>query len=229
VLNSPRSTSRIAQRYDVSIPELRFDWRDKRGSAHEELTRTSRTDAAANSLPNEMPSVMPADRQETAFWPAVIRYLMERFALYGASVYPTGCFPEILRSNEKKTQQTRKVVLREHGYLSLVLPIASDGVAGELERDTNLATSTGSEAAYAEDKLHEFDGVVSLQNSQSNRSNWLTSSWEVVATLWTHGHREREIKKAVAALAKLDDRTLRDLGIPQRSQIEQVVRYCRDC
>jgi hypothetical protein len=163
VLNSPRSTNRITQRYDVSIPELRFDWRDKRGSAHKELTRTSRPDAAANSLPNEMPSVMPADRQETAFWPAVIRYLMEGFALYGASVYPTGCFPEILRSNEKKTQQTRKVVLREHGYLSLVSPIASDGVAGELERDTNLTTSTGSEAAYAEDKLHEFDGVVSLQ------------------------------------------------------------------
>jgi uncharacterized protein YjiS (DUF1127 family) len=66
-------------------------------------------------------------------------------------------------------------------------------------------------------------------NSQSNRSNWLTSSWEVVATLGTHGHREREINKAVAALAKLDDRTLRDIGIPQRSQIEQVVRYCRDC
>ena len=44
-----------------------------------------------------------------------------------------------------------------------------------------------------------------------------------------HGRREREIKKAVAALTKLDDRTLRDIGIPQRSQIEQVVRYCRDC
>jgi uncharacterized protein YjiS (DUF1127 family) len=50
-----------------------------------------------------------------------------------------------------------------------------------------------------------------------------------VTTLWMHGRREREIKKSVAALAKLDDRTLRDIGIPQRSLIEQVVRYCRDC
>jgi uncharacterized protein YjiS (DUF1127 family) len=50
-----------------------------------------------------------------------------------------------------------------------------------------------------------------------------------VATLWMRGRREREIKKSVAALAKLDDRTLRDIGIPQRSLIEQVVRYCRDC
>jgi uncharacterized protein YjiS (DUF1127 family) len=44
------------------------------------------------------------------------------------------------------------------------------------------------------------------------------------------GHEfEREIKKAVTALAEFDDRTLRDMGIPHRSQIEQVVRYCRDC
>jgi uncharacterized protein YjiS (DUF1127 family) len=40
---------------------------------------------------------------------------------------------------------------------------------------------------------------------------------------------EREIERAVALLAKLDDRTLRDLGIPNRSYIEYTVRYCRDC
>jgi len=51
----------------------------------------------------------------------------------------------------------------------------------------------------------------------------------VGSLLVEHGSREQEIKKAVAALAKLDDRTLWDLGIPQRSLIEQVVRYCRDC
>jgi uncharacterized protein YjiS (DUF1127 family) len=41
--------------------------------------------------------------------------------------------------------------------------------------------------------------------------------------------RERDIKRAVAALAELDGRTLRDLGIPHRSHIEQTVRYCHDC
>ena len=56
-----------------------------------------------------------------------------------------------------------------------------------------------------------------------------TSAWYVGSLLVEHGSREQEIKKAVAALAKLDDRALRDLGIPQRSLIEQVVRYCRDC
>jgi uncharacterized protein YjiS (DUF1127 family) len=65
------------------------------------------------------------------------------------------------------------------------------------------------------------------------RTPLLTTSAGKVDSLRTllaeHGRREREIKKAVAALAKLDDRTLRDIGIPRRSQIEQVVRYCRDC
>jgi hypothetical protein len=41
--------------------------------------------------------------------------------------------------------------------------------------------------------------------------------------------REREIQEASAALARLDDRTLLNLGIPHRCYIEQTVRYCRDC
>jgi len=41
--------------------------------------------------------------------------------------------------------------------------------------------------------------------------------------------REREIQKAAAALARLDDWTLLNLGIPHRSYIEQTVRYCHDC
>ena len=62
------------------------------------------------------------------------------------------------------------------------------------------------------------------------RTPSLTTSAGSLRTLLAEpGRRELEIKKAVAALAKLDDRTLRDIGIPQRSQIEQVVRYCRDC
>jgi uncharacterized protein YjiS (DUF1127 family) len=31
------------------------------------------------------------------------------------------------------------------------------------------------------------------------------------------------------ALAQFDERTLRDMGIASRSEIEQVVRYCHDC
>ena len=41
--------------------------------------------------------------------------------------------------------------------------------------------------------------------------------------------REQKIERAVAALAKLDDRTVLGLGIPHRSHIEWIVRYCHDC
>ena len=40
---------------------------------------------------------------------------------------------------------------------------------------------------------------------------------------------ERAIEKAVASLARLDDRTLRGLGIFHRSHIGWTVRYCHDC
>jgi uncharacterized protein YjiS (DUF1127 family) len=50
-------------------------------------------------------------------------------------------------------------------------------------------------------------------------ASWICERWR----------REREIRRAIDALAKLDDRTLRDIGIPDRSQIDPVVRYCRDC
>jgi uncharacterized protein YjiS (DUF1127 family) len=59
--------------------------------------------------------------------------------------------------------------------------------------------------------------------------SWLGSLAEIIVTLWTHWRREWEIRRAVAALAEYDDRTLRDLGICDRSDIERVVRYCRDC
>jgi hypothetical protein len=41
--------------------------------------------------------------------------------------------------------------------------------------------------------------------------------------------REQQIEHAIAALAKLDDRTLLGLGISHRSHIEWTVRYCHDC
>jgi uncharacterized protein YjiS (DUF1127 family) len=50
-----------------------------------------------------------------------------------------------------------------------------------------------------------------------------------VTGVWINWRREREIKRAVSALAQFDDRSLRDMGIPSRSSIEHVVRYCRDC
>ena len=68
-----------------------------------------------------------------------------------------------------------------------------------------------------------------LSIERSSGPNWLTMAWNAIANRLRNWHREREIRKAAATLAELDDRTLRDIGIPHRSEIEEVVRYCRDC
>jgi uncharacterized protein YjiS (DUF1127 family) len=59
--------------------------------------------------------------------------------------------------------------------------------------------------------------------------NRMSELGEKFVALWAHWRREREIKSAVVALAKYDERTLQDLGIHGRADIERMVRYCRDC
>jgi uncharacterized protein YjiS (DUF1127 family) len=170
--------------------------------------------ADLNSLPDVTPS-MATGRQKTTGWSPVIRSFMEDFALYGTSVHLTACFPVTLHSDEEKILRARDISARS--------------ISPGLEHNANQATPAGPAAAFADNSLRELNDVKSPRIGRSNRWNWLTLPWEVVVTLWTHGRREREIRRAVAALAELDDRTLRDIGIPHRSHIEQVVRYCHDC
>jgi uncharacterized protein YjiS (DUF1127 family) len=49
------------------------------------------------------------------------------------------------------------------------------------------------------------------------------------AALPNDWRNEREIRRAVRALAKFDDQVLRKMGIADRSQIELTVRFCREC
>jgi uncharacterized protein YjiS (DUF1127 family) len=51
----------------------------------------------------------------------------------------------------------------------------------------------------------------------------------MIAAFWNGWRNEREIQRAVRRLALLDDNTLRDLGIRDRSEIEFTVRFCRIC
>lgn len=51
----------------------------------------------------------------------------------------------------------------------------------------------------------------------------------LIATPWSYWRNELEVRRTTRALAEFDDRTLRKLGIPDRSQIEFTVRFCREC
>jgi uncharacterized protein YjiS (DUF1127 family) len=55
------------------------------------------------------------------------------------------------------------------------------------------------------------------------------TSLPVSYSLWRYWKNEREIRQAVRALAEFDDRTLRDMGIRDRSHVEFTVRFCREC
>jgi uncharacterized protein YjiS (DUF1127 family) len=48
-----------------------------------------------------------------------------------------------------------------------------------------------------------------------------------IAKLWGHWRDERKIRRAIRELAELDEHTLRDLGIRDRSEIEFTVRLYR--
>jgi uncharacterized protein YjiS (DUF1127 family) len=74
---------------------------------------------------------------------------------------------------------------------------------------------------------HEIS--IAVEGDQAARPGWLTAAWRVIANRWAKWQRERKISQAVAALSQFDDRTLRDMGIPHRTLIEQTVRYGRDC
>jgi uncharacterized protein YjiS (DUF1127 family) len=76
----------------------------------------------------------------------------------------------------------------------------------------------------------EIDAQQRRTPARRERQKYISLVPPVRATAdhWAIWRREREINVAVAALSEHDDRTLRDMGIPLRSQIEQVVRQGRN-
>lgn len=166
-----------------------------------------------------------ADGSPLVSWSAVFAALMEGFVLYGASVHPNALFPiERFPVNHNVSQPDEGVPLRGPG--AVVPCSANPGEAGpHLERATNCNMAGKTGATSVDAGLVGFDGVTSVGIVRSNAR----SCWNLIAGLWTYWRGEREIRKAVRALAEFDDRTLRDIGIQHWSMIEQSVRSGRDC
>jgi uncharacterized protein YjiS (DUF1127 family) len=187
-----------------------------RRSAGRKLELVSRSDfvdsSAWETLPNAVDAVAEADRSSESSWSAAFTWIMEGFLLYGASLHPNSAFPIALLPAERDIPQPAEVS-PSRGFSSVGLHAESSGKAAPRAGQgtgRNIFGAGGVAAA----------GVVRRSARQPRR---------FIADVWTNWRREREIRRAVSALEQFDDRTLRDMGIPSRSKIENVVRYCRDC
>jgi len=218
---STKSVNKIGRPYRVPSRELRFDVRDTRDVAREGLQARPHDGAGASG------------RRNTAPWSSVFTFLMEGFALYGASYcgLPHAIATSPIEScpGEAHAAQAERLSVRERrGSIAIVYSSTGPELAGaELENETN-RTGPESEVSSEDAGLSRCYSWPSSTDC-SNRRNWLTRPWAAITRRWAHWRRQREIKRAVAALMEFDDRTLRDIGIPCRSGIEQVVRYGRDC
>jgi len=95
-MHSPGLGKRVARQNSVtSLKESRSGRRDKRDVGQEKLMLVPRANSAkVSDVIDAMPSSMAVDRQKTAAArSSVIRVLLEGFAMYGASVYPTALLP----------------------------------------------------------------------------------------------------------------------------------------
>ena len=157
------------------------------------------------SCPAAISSLAGADSAPTSLWWSVLASFVEGFGAYSAALYPTADFPvqAILAARKESPQHNRD---REQ-------------------------TTTAHEADLPSENRNiiQLGGGSAIDARSPSHRNLLALIYDTGAALRTRWRREREIKRAIAALAEFDDRTLRDMGIPSRSEIEHVVRYCHDC
>jgi len=176
---------------------------------------------AARRRPALVPSIGPesareADHPPVSSWSVVFAYLMEGFVLYGASLHPNGFPVELPRiednvprpADELSPPRERRAVVPNSASPTAAHIEQTSGDAGIALVDVGRLGSEGSASV----------GVV-RRTAQKLRN--------LIARPWTDWRHEREIKSAVHALAEFDDRTLRDMGIRDRAQIEHTVRHGR--
>jgi uncharacterized protein YjiS (DUF1127 family) len=176
-----------------------------------------RPDSSVRRIPSTAPESKEADCPPLSFWSVVFENLMEGFALYGSSLHPNGLAAELPRMDDN-IRQAADEMSPPRGPRAVVPYSASRGevAAARLEQTSGVAFT---EVALLESKGAASAGVV---------RRTVRRLWNLTAGFWANWRREREITKAVRALAEFDERTLRDMGIGDRAQIDRTVRYGRD-
>ncbi len=97
-------------------------------------------------------------------------------------------------------------------------------------RKTASGTKAEAPNAVSARTLAASGNTVSTATSARHPGNYRSHRLPIGATiakLWGHWKDEREIRRAIRELSELDDHTLRDLGIRDRSEIEFTVRFSR--
>ncbi len=198
---------------------------DSRNIRRKGVSRAALHLAYVDPRPAEIPAATVSDRPDKAVWSTVFNFVIEGFAVGGASLHPAAHFNAGGHLPETEVPPREAFAANERPILSLI-PSAEKSARDD-QRDTNGFTVTLEKLSEGQD-LAGSDSLSAHATTQPRGWSWLTSSWEVVAALWAHMRREREIRKAIDALAELDDFTLKDIGIHHRSQIEYAVRSGHD-
>lgn len=173
-------------------------------------------------ISEERPATGPAD----TIWRPVLWFFLEGFALYGASLHWVATTAVTTIASEIDAQQRQKSARSERQkYISLVPPAVGHATVFERE-DAVDKTASGTRMPSTSDG--RASPAREVNRYQFVYPGWLAMIWRATANRWAIWRREREIKVAVAVLLEQDDRTLRDMGIPHRSEIEQILRYGRD-
>jgi len=215
------SQSAIAALRRHSSPEQASRLAPRDGRAAERLTPTAEiSKVEANLLPETRPAMVQPD----AIGPSVYWLFLEGFALYGASVHGLATSAVTAITSEVVARRPPESFWRERRKsISLVSSAARAEMAVLENEDAVDRMAFGSGMPSTRDvAAREFDRYRFIH------PGWLNRTWRAIASRWANWRREHEINKAVAALAEYDDRMLRDMGFPHRSQIEQIERNGRD-
>jgi uncharacterized protein YjiS (DUF1127 family) len=209
--NSPGQASRDAPRDRGDIPSKKV------------TPTTESSKAEVVSLPAKRPATAQAD----ATWPPAFWFFLEGFALYGASFHGFATTAVTATTGEVGVRQHQKPARSERQKsITLVSSAAPAEITVLRREDVVDRTAFGTRMPSAKDGF-AFPAR-EIEQYRFVRPGWLTVIRRAIAGRWAKLRHDREVKKAVAALAEYDDRTLRDMGIPDRGHIEQSVREGRD-
>ncbi|MCA1452678.1 DUF1127 domain-containing protein [Bradyrhizobium sp. BRP22] len=131
--------------------------------------------------------------------------------------------PLAMRSDEAVRVAFTDMQLVTHSWPAVLDLHSAMLIVAEFDRMRTASRATLCDAASAKHDVVQPDCTVDASGFR-----WLTSLKEAILSLHAYWRREREVRKAVAALSEFDDRTLRDMGIVSRTDIEHTVRCCQD-